>query len=56
MVQRRHRPSLAFKTLAKLLGGNFDRDVAPQARISRAIHCAHPTGADEREDLVRAEF
>ena len=33
-------------------GQRLDRDVAAEARIARAIHLAHPAGADEPEDLV----
>jgi hypothetical protein len=34
---------------------NFDRHIAPKPRIARAIHLAHATGAEQREDLVRAQ-
>jgi len=34
---------------------HLDRDVAPQARILRAVDLPHPAGADRREDLVRPE-
>src|SRR5450755_1157839 len=35
---------------------HLDRDVASEARILCPIHLAHPSGADRREDLVRAEM
>ncbi len=31
---------------------HLDRDVAPEARIARAVHLAHPAGAQALEDLV----
>jgi len=31
---------------------HFDRDVAIQLRIPRAIHLAHSTGAKRRDDLT----
>ena len=34
---------------------HFDGDIAPQPRIARAIHFAHPAGSDEGDDFVRAE-
>jgi hypothetical protein len=34
---------------------HFDRDFAIQSRIAGAIHLAHPTCADEGQDLVRPE-
>ena len=36
-------------------GQDLDRHVAPDARVSRAIHLAHPAGAQRAHDLVRAE-
>jgi len=44
------------QALAELRGGNFDRDVAIQTRIVRAIHFARPTFADECKDFLRTEF
>ena len=35
---------------------HFERDVAMQLRIARAIHLAHPAGADQRHDFVRSEM
>ena len=34
---------------------DLDRDVAPEARVPRAVDLAHPSRADLREDLVGAE-
>jgi len=36
-------------------GQHLDRHVAPEPRIARPIHFAHPTRADGGLDLVRAE-
>jgi hypothetical protein len=33
----------------------FDRDGPTEARVSRRVALAHAAGADQREDLVRAE-
>ncbi len=38
-----------------LLGQDLDRDLAPQTRVPRSVHLAHPPGPDEAEDLVRPE-
>ena len=46
---------LAAEALAERFFGNFDCDVAPQPRVARPVHLAHSAGANEREDLVRAE-
>ena len=54
--QRRYGSRLAFKPLVELLLGDFDGDIAPQARVLGAIYLAHPALADERNDLVRPEF
>ena len=34
---------------------NLDRYLAPEPRVSSAIHLAHASRAKERDDLVRAE-
>jgi hypothetical protein len=34
---------------------NFQRDIAIEARIARAIDLAHAAGADGGQDLVRPE-
>jgi hypothetical protein len=61
MIQRRQQFRLALKAgdaigiAAHRLGQDFDRDVALQLRIARAIHLAHAAGADRVEDLERAK-
>jgi len=37
-------------------GQSFDCHVAIQLRVARAIHLAHPTRAQRREDIVWTEF
>jgi hypothetical protein len=37
------------------VGQNFNRHLALQPRIARAIHLAHTACANERDDFVRAE-
>ena len=56
MIQRGDGLGFALKALAKLLRGDFDGHVAIQSRIVRAIHFAHPAGAERREDFVWPEF
>ena len=34
---------------------NFDRDVAIERRVARAIHLSHTAGAERGENVVRAE-
>ena len=38
-----------------MFGKDFDRDGAVETRVARAVHFAHTSGADRREDLVGAE-
>ena len=58
MIERRGGARFALESRASIgIGGerlrqNLDRDVASELRVSRAIHVAHSTGADERSDLV----
>src|SRR5262245_24717253 len=61
MVQRRSRARLAFET-SQCLGtsrerrvDHLDRHLAAQARITGAIHRAHPAGAEEADDFVWTE-
>ena len=56
MIQRGDGLGFALKTLRELFPGNFDRDVAIQARIAPLPDLAHSTGADGRQDFIRAEF
>ena len=37
------------------VGQDFDRDLALQPRIFRAIHLAHAARAEKRDDLISAE-
>ena len=61
MVQCGQRLGLALKPgHATAIGGerlwqDFDRDVALQTRVARAVHLAHPACADGGNDLVGAE-
>src|SRR4051794_11097744 len=34
---------------------NFDRHVAAEARVARAVNLAHPSGTEQRGDLARSE-
>ena len=55
------RLRLALEALPRLggrhraLGQHLDRDDAIEPRVRRLVDLSHPTGADRREDLVRAE-
>src|SRR5438045_511707 len=59
MVQRREELCFALKprqpihVLRKALGQDFERDLALQPRVARAIHLAHPAGAKRGESLIR---
>jgi hypothetical protein len=61
VIQRREQLRLALEAREPLriacdrLRQDFDRDVAIQRRIARAIDFAHPAGANRTDDLVRAE-
>ena len=60
MRQRRHGARLALEAgsavgISCYIGGqNLDCHVAPESRVACAIHLAHTTGAERRNDLVRA--
>ena len=56
VVERGNGTGFTGKPLGELGVGNFDRDIPIQTGIVGAIHLAHATLADEREDLVGAEF
>ena len=49
-------PGHALRVFGESLGQNFQRHLAPQLRITRAIHFAHPARPQRREDFVRPEF
>src|ERR1700736_2240490 len=61
MIQRRDRARLAFKALAPLgvsrhgRWQNLDGDVTVQPPVARAVHLAHPAGAESGEDFIGAE-
>ena len=58
MVQRRKRLGFAPKALQpigiprELVAEDLQRDVAMEPRVTRAIHLAHPTCAERRDNLV----
>jgi hypothetical protein len=56
MIQLRDCASLTLEPLRELLLRNLDGHDAIQPRVTRLIHFAHTTGANGREDLIRAEF
>ena len=49
-------PAQAFGVQRERRGQHLDRDVALQALVARAVDLAHPSGAEEAEDLVRTEL
>jgi hypothetical protein len=46
----------AIGIVSERLGQDFQRDVTAKFGVPRPIHLAHATGANWREDLIRAEF
>ena len=38
-----------------VVGQDLDRDVAPEARVPRAVHLPHAAGPEKLDDLVRPE-
>ena len=56
MIQRGDGFCFTLEPLAELSGGNFDGDIPAQTRVSGAIHFSHSTGANRREDFIRAEL
>ena len=61
MVERRQHPRLTleasqpFGVGADVLRQRLDRDVAPELDVARAIHHAHPSRTQGREDLVGSD-
>jgi hypothetical protein len=53
MVERRDGFGFTLEAFAELRGGNFDRDVAIQTRVSGAIYLTHATGTYWRKNLLR---
>ena len=62
MVERREHLRLAlesreaFAIAGERVGQDLDRDLASELGVARAIHLAHPAGAERRNDLVRTEL
>ncbi len=46
----------AFEAFAEVGLCNLDRDQAVETCVARLVHFSHPTRANRRENLVRAEF
>ena len=55
MVERRNRARLSLEPLAEIRADDLDGDGAIQARVSGFVNLAHPSRAQRRLDLVRAE-
>ena len=61
MVQRRQHLRFARKArepigvVRERFRENLQRHVAIEPRVARAIHLAHPSGAERRKDLVWTE-
>ena len=61
VVQRSEHLRFALKSREALwivgeeIRKNFDRDVAIERRVARAIHLSHTAGAERGENVVRAE-
>jgi hypothetical protein len=55
VIQRRDGLRFTSEAFAELRGGDFDRNVAIQSRISGPIHLTHASSTDGRKDFVRAE-
>jgi len=53
LASRSNRDSLGIGR--QVPGQDLDRHLTAQARIAGAIHLAHPTRADGREDFIRAK-
>ena len=59
VIQRRQRLRLAREPRQPIgIAGegvrqDFERDVAIELRIARAVHLAHPAGAQQRENFER---
>ena len=56
MIQRGNRLRFAVEAFAEPLSGNFDGDIAAQARVMCPIHLAHASRADLRKDFVGTEL
>ena len=61
MIQGRKDSRLAFEACEALwihregFRQELDGDIAPESRVARAIHFAHPADTEQAHDFVRAE-
>jgi hypothetical protein len=61
MIQRRERlcfalePGNPIAVGGKHIREDFDRDVAVELRIPRAVDLAHSAGTERRDDLINTE-
>ena len=44
-----------LRIIGKVTRQNFKRDIALHRRLKRFVYCRHPTFAQWRDDLIRAE-
>jgi len=51
-----HKAPAPIRIRHSVCGKDLDGDLAIQTRVARAIHLAHATCADERDDFVRSEL
>ena len=49
------KPRDALGLVLERVGKQLQRDIATELRVTRAIHFAHPAGANRGDDLVRAQ-
>jgi hypothetical protein len=52
MVQRGHGAGFTFEALGELLLRNFEGNRAVEPGVAGALHFAHPSSAEQAEDLV----
>ena len=50
------RLQIRIKSERKVPRQNFDRNVAPQARVVSAVNLAHAACAEQRDNFIRPEF
>ncbi len=48
-------PGESLCVAQEALGRDLDRDVAPEAGVTRPVNLPHPSHVDRREDFVRAQ-
>jgi len=56
VIQLRDHLRFLFEAFGEFRFGNFEHDVAIEPRIAGFIHLSHAACADQRDDLVGAEF